>query len=109
MDAQGFATLCKQERDAMLAEYKNSSGSTAVANHLMAAGLNSNQREHVIKALDVALTDTFYTILMALDGEASLGAVQQEYRVQDENGNIVCRGDGWLADAAYVVFQSDES
>lgn len=107
MSARDFATSCKLERDAMLAEYVDPRGSSAVTGHLNAAGLSSIQREHVVKALDLALTDAFYTMLMALDGAASLGGKQQTYRVVDGNGDTVACGDGDLESAAFSALQSD--
>jgi len=35
------------------------------------------------------LTDTFYTLLLGLDGEASIGGVQSSYKIHDKNGNEI--------------------
>jgi hypothetical protein len=106
MSAADFASLCRQERDSMLAAYAMPNGQTEVARHLEAAALNGVQREHVAKALETALTDAFYTILLALDGAASLGGKQQVYRVLAENGRTISSGDGTLEAAAYAALQS---
>lgn len=106
MSAKDFAALCKLERDAMLAEYVDPLGSSAVTGQLNAAGLSPIQREYIVKALDSALTDAFYTMLMALDGAVSLGGKQQSYRVVNGNGDTVACGDGALESAAFSALQS---
>jgi hypothetical protein len=73
MSAQTFVKACKNERDAMLALYADGCPQTAVSKHLEAANLTQNQRTEVIAALDLALTDAFYTVLMGLAGAGSLG------------------------------------
>jgi hypothetical protein len=90
----------------MLAEYAKLNGQSEVGRHLRAAGLSGAQREHVAKALETALTDAFYTILLALDGAASLGGEQQVYRVVDEGGHTISGGDGTLEAAAFTALQS---
>jgi hypothetical protein len=53
--------------------------------------------------LGAALTDTLYTVLMALDGEASLGEAQVLYRLYDDKGNLLT---GELETAAYEAFHA---
>lgn len=53
-----------------------------------------------------ALTDVFYTMLLALDGEASLGGKQETYRLTDSGGNLTS-GQGELEAAAWQYFQRD--
>ena len=60
----------------------------------------------MIAAIDQALTDAFYTLLLGLDGSASLGGVQQGYRVQDETGCTISCGNGELEEHAFEAFQS---
>ncbi len=106
MSATSFADLCRRERDAMLVEVTKLNGQSDVARQLGAAGLSCAQREHVGKALETALTDAFYTMLLALDGAASLGGEQQVYRVVDEGGHTISSGDGTLEAAAFAALQS---
>lgn len=51
-----------------------------------------------------ALTDAFYTLLMALDVAASLAGTQQHYHLTDGDGQVVSGGDGKLEIAAYSAF-----
>lgn len=77
--------------------------------HLDAANLTQEQRAEVIAALDVALTDAFYVLLMGLAGSGSLGGSQQEYRILDEHLRPISpAGDGGLETLAFEIFQSDQ-
>ncbi|MGV3770823.1 MAG: hypothetical protein ACO1NM_12405 [Sphingobium phenoxybenzoativorans] len=108
MAAREFVRACKEERDALLAMFSDASAGTIVGQHLDAAQLNSEQRRNVIAALDAALTDTFYTLLMGLAGEASLGGRQQAYRLSDEMGRPISPSEhADLGDLAFEAFQAD--
>lgn len=39
------------------------------------------------KILDDSFTDIFYSILLGLDGCASIGGIQEMYDLKDEKGN----------------------
>ncbi|MGB0871049.1 MAG: hypothetical protein ACPGSD_15770 [Flavobacteriales bacterium] len=54
--------------------------------------------------MDVALTDVFYTILLGIDGCASIGGVQEDYELKDENGNLLS---GDIEGYAYDYFQEE--
>jgi hypothetical protein len=105
MQVRDFVLALREERDAMLASYIAPEPSTEVGTLLQQAGLTDAQRESVIAALDAALTDAFYTILLGLDGAASLGGTQQCYRLQDEAGAVISDGNGELEAAAFELLQ----
>ena len=106
MQLREFVTGVKEERDALLASYAGADAPTNVAEQLRAAKLTDEQRCYVLAALDAALTDAFYTLLLGLDGAASLNGSQQSYRIIDERGNVVSPGDGSLEALAFDVFQT---
>lgn len=106
MGPKDFAGACRDERDTLLASYAEGSG-TAVANHLASAALSDDQRKHVMAAIDAALTDAFYAVLLALDGSTSLGGMQQSFLLTDESGAIIANGDGQLEVEAWNALQSD--
>lgn len=89
----------------MLASYVAAEPATYVGELLRAARLGEDQREKVIAALDQALTDAFYTILLGLDGSAAIGGVQQTYRIEDETGATISAGDGELEALAFELLQ----
>ena len=106
MGPTDFADACREERDLMLANYSDATGGSAVAQLLTAAKLSPEQRSQVVSALDAALTDAFYTMLLAIDGSASLGREQQSFILTDGEGNVVANGDGGLEAAAWEALQS---
>lgn len=106
MDATTFARACREERDAMLASYSDANSGAVVATLIRDAALTPEQKKLVLAALDTAVADAFYTLLIALDGGGSLGGNQQSYSLRDELGNVVSSGDGRLEAAAWQTLQS---
>lgn len=88
MKPREFVQACKQTRDELLETYLWK-GRTTVSTYIDEANLSVEQREKIVAALDVALTDAFYTMLIGLAGAASLGSTQQEYRLADENSQAM--------------------
>lgn len=69
---------------------------------LVDAGLNANQIALVKNVVSEALTDTLYTVLLGLDGCASIGHTQVLYSLQDEEGNQIT---GEIESHAWEQFQ----
>ena len=106
VDATTFARASREERDAMLASYSDANSGAVVATLIRDAALTPEQKKLVLAALDTAVADAFYTVLVALDGGGSLGGNQQSYSLRDELGNVVSSGDGRLEAAAWQTLQS---
>ena len=104
MTAAEFAQLCRLEKDQMLESYLADCGESRVSAGIASLGLDGDQMKKLAEVIDGVLTDTFYTLLLALDGGASLGGVQQVYRVHDEQGHLLSEC-GDLEAAAFEVFQ----
>ena len=51
--------------------------------------LDSTQQEQLKEVIDTLLTDVFYSILLGLDGENSIGDTQQIYKIYDEESNLI--------------------
>lgn len=68
--------------------------------------LNKNQKQLLKKILDAVLTDAFYTILLGLDGEASIGKQQVSYKIFDEKGHELTNS-GEIEEYAYEYFQEN--
>ena len=100
MKADEFAKLCRREKDSILKEYSEGS-------RLSALDLDEEQTKALRLWLNDALTDAFYTLLLGLDGSASIGGVQQIYKVHDESGELISEC-GELEAAAYDHFQDDD-
>ena len=108
MTTEDFVQLFWQEKCDAVSTYRNAQAGSAVAAQIAAMGLNAAQLDQMHAVINTALTDTYYTILLALDGCASLGGVQQNYLVKDANGDIVCSGDGELEASAFEYFHGSK-
>ena len=65
--------------------------------------LDSTQQEQLKDVIDSLLTDVFYTVLLGLDGESSIGNIQQTYKIYDEEGSLISDC-GELEASAYEYF-----
>ena len=65
--------------------------------------LKSCFEEQLKEVIDTLLTDIFYSILLGLDGERSIGNTQQTYKIYDEEGNLISDC-GELEASAYEYF-----
>jgi len=72
------------------------------------AGLNENQLDMVRTLMDDALTDALYTVLLGLDGCASIGNIQQSYILKDEEQRLLS-GSGELEASAWDTFHGNSS
>ena len=60
-------------------------------------------KDDLYDLLNLVLKENYYTLLLGLDGEASLGNTQITYKLYDENGNLLNEC-GELEAAAYRYF-----
>jgi hypothetical protein len=106
MNAQEFVDAFKYEKELILAAYVGGDDSE-VSIHIKALGLSQEKKAELNQILSLCLTDAFYSILMGLDGAASLGTVQQAYTIIDEKGVVITRaGDGSLEGPAFSAFRA---
>jgi hypothetical protein len=89
--AQFVGLFAKEKRD-LLRSYL-SDPDTAVGAQIKAMDLSAKELKALRGVLDGVLTDAFYTVLVALDGAASLGGKQVTYSLRDEDGNELTGGD----------------
>ena len=66
-------------------------------------GLSNTQQEQLKDVIDTLLTDVFYSVLLGLDGESSIGNTQHTYKIHDEEGNLISDC-GELEACAYEYF-----
>lgn len=110
MTPEEFVHCFKAHKEELKTLYWSDSGDTSVAKKIQSLNLTLHQKTELGEIIDDVLTDTFYSILLGLDGSASIGSVQQGYTILDENGSLIASAnDGSLAAAAYGAFneQSD--
>jgi hypothetical protein len=89
-------------KDALVRGYLNEPDQYAGGAALAALGLSGEQRAALGTVLDAILKDALYTVLLALDGEASLATRQIPYTLLDGEGHPLS---GLLEGPAYEAFQ----
>jgi hypothetical protein len=103
MDAFQLVSLWKTEKDSYLSSLRQSDG--LAARQIQEIGLSFEQHEKLWGALDTALTDVLYTLLLGLDGSAQIGGVQETFQIRDEAGNLISNC-GEIEAAAYEQFHA---
>ncbi|WP_369678599.1 hypothetical protein [Chryseobacterium sp. ERMR1:04] len=69
--------------------------------------LDKLQTEKLKEIVSHLLTDSFYTILLGLDGSASIGDNQESFKIYDEEDNLISEG-GDLEGLAYEYFHENQ-
>jgi hypothetical protein len=95
--------LLKQE---LLKLYLRVPPETQVGLKVASLALAPSQQTTMKAILDGVLNDALYTVLLALDGEASMGGVQEQFKLYDESGNLLTGGR--IEGAASEWFQGEE-
>lgn len=108
MTAEEFVELFAKEKDDLLKFYFDPNSQTAVAADIASLNLTPEQNEIAYRVVNGILTDTLYTVLLGLDGEASIGGTQITYKLYDEDGNELT-GTGLIEAFAWEKFQSIEN
>ena len=107
MRAKEFVEMCYVEKEIQLKEYMNGNESL-VAKLKNELALSNKQEKILYELLDTVLTDTYITLLYALDGTASLGNGKQEnFKLYGEDGNLVFNS-GELEIATYEAFYENK-
>jgi len=86
MNAKDFVTSWKKENEELLKMYMSNSTESSVVNEISSLNLTPEQKLIFENIIDGVLTDTFYSLLLGLDGEANIGGIQMQYSLLDENG-----------------------
>ena len=101
-----FVRHWRMEKDGLLELFMSTTSETLVSQRIASMGVSEQQTIALREVLNLALTETFYTLLLGLDGAASIGGVKQSYRVLDEDGCLIC-GDGRVEAEAYAQLHAD--
>lgn len=104
MIAEDFVKNCYKEKQEMLKMYFDKEKETQVGNqikNIISKGISSDELKKMINSV---MNEVFYTMLLGLDGETSLGDVQMQYKVYDKNDNLL---DG-IESYAYDAFMDEE-
>ena len=106
MTGKEFVQLCHTEKENTLDSYFAEDGESEAATmikELVNAGVN---KDDLYKLVNTVMTDTYYTMLLGLDGACSLGDKQITYKLYDEEGKHLnpC---GEIEENAYQYFMED--
>jgi hypothetical protein len=110
MTTEEFVRGFYQEKEHLLRSYAVSqpADSSHVTQLLAQLGLTPQQTAQLPQVLNAILTDAFYTMLLGLDGAASIGSHQEQYQIADEQGNELT-GSGEIEAHAYDYFHGAQS
>lgn len=75
-----------------------------VALLIQSMDLNPSQTDTLKQVVDGILRDTMYSLLLGLDGAASIGSSQQPYTISDENGKVISQ-QGDIEEQAWIQLQ----
>ena len=101
MNTEELVKAFYNEKQNLLKEYLSQNSETEIRQLIKSLNLTDEQNEIMEKILDTSLTDTFYTVLLGLDGSASIGGIQEIYALKDEKGNQL---NGGIERIAYEYF-----
>ncbi|WP_190811672.1 hypothetical protein [Flagellimonas sp. S3867] len=105
MHTEDFVRGVHQTKEELLKTYFNDSIETYVGEQIKSLGFNPKQLKNLRAIIDGALTDGFYSLLIGLEGGASIGGnLQQAFKLFDEENNSLTEDIGSLA---YEYFQED--
>ena len=107
MTGEEFVRLCFEEKEAALREYCSPASESAVSGLVRQLVSGGSDRETIHQLIDLVMTESWYTMLLALDGEASLGGEQQTYRLYAEDDTLLNEC-GELEAAAWEAFMEKD-
>lgn len=103
MTGKEFVKLCHDEKENILASYFAEDRESEVASILKSLIQAGVSKDELYRLVDTVMTDSYYTLLLGIDGAGSLGNTQKTYKLLDENGELLnpC---GELEENAYSYF-----
>lgn len=104
MTAEEFVKNCYKEKENMQKIYFDKDKETYVGEQIKSIVSKGVSYEEVKELIDSVMNETIYTMLLGLDGETSLGDAQMQYKLFDENANLI---EG-IESSAYDIFMSEE-
>lgn len=103
MTGEEFVKLCFEEKEAILKEYFAADSQTEVAKRIRSLVQDGTNRDALYELIGLLLKESYYTLMLALDGEASLNGKQIAYKLYDEENNLLNEC-GEIEAAAYKYF-----
>lgn len=107
MTPKEFVELFYNDKTEYLQTCLDGNSGISVSDKIKSLNLNAEQKEIMAKIVDGILTDVYYSILLGLDGCASIGGYQYDYKLYDEEGNLITDG-GVIEGDAWELFQNQK-
>ncbi len=89
MTPKEFVELFYKDKTEYLNQCLNEDFGLMVSSKIKSLDLTDEQKEIMVEIIDGILTDVYYTILLGIDGSASIGGYQYDYKLYDEDGNLL--------------------
>ncbi|MDQ0966001.1 hypothetical protein QFZ20_001404 [Flavobacterium sp. W4I14] len=105
MTPQQFVENFYLERRSIINLYLGQKNKSDVSMLIADLQLNHEKLAKLRQVLNGVLRDALYTVLLGLDGEAQIGKQQENYKIEDENGNILS---GEIESYAWEYFHNYE-
>lgn len=106
MNGEEFVKLMFKEKSNRLSMYFSESNLTQTGRLIEKIIHQGAEAEDVKKLINLVLNETYYNVLLGLEGEASIGNKQICYRLSDEDNNPIT-GDGSIEEQAYEMFMKE--
>lgn len=106
MTAEEFVRAVKEEKNDTVEMYFSDDAETQVGQMIRDLIKDGAPKEKLRDLVDAVLNEHCYSLLLAIDGEASLGNIQQQYKLYDEDNNELT-GSGEIESEAFEQFMAD--
>ena len=106
MTGEEFVKLCYTEKESVLKLYFDRNSEAEVSEKIHRLIADGTDRDVLMDIISSVLNETYYTLLLGLDGEAAIGDVQMTYKLYDENDNLINEC-GEIEAAAYEYFMEE--
>ena len=106
MNASEFVEYWKKEKNDTLELYTSSKVETDVSATIEKMKLSLEERKLMTSVIDGVLTDTYFSLLLGLDGSGSIGGMQENFKLLDESGNLIS-GFGEIETEAWKQFHDE--
>lgn len=106
MTAEEFVKAAKEEKQIIMSMYFSDDSETEVGQMVQKLINMGVSKEFLFQFVNNILNENYYTFMLALDGEASLGGIQMMYKLFDEDGNELT-GSGNIESEAFEQFMAE--
>ncbi len=103
MTAEEFVKAAKEEKKTTMSIYFSDDSETEVGQMIQKLINMGVPKDFLFQFVNKILNENYYSFILALDGEASLGGIQMMYKLFDEDGNELT-GSGNIESEAFKQF-----